>query len=222
MSRLASRCIFHFLTFTSKCIHGAFGINLVVSDENGLGARRVAKPVIQARAASRELVAAMATSAGSFQQPLSCVKSTIYIPGTVAKANVVRSSEAVRVWGVEARRPAGIHGACATAHAVDTLATVGDRRGKGLTQDKSLGCIDTRDGIAHKSELSVGGLEPVDHLLLGQNVDLGLRVCTSQNLFTVCGRAHTAGTATTTAARAARLASESLNCIVGALRLGCR
>ena len=96
------------------------------------------------------------------------------IPRAIAKPDVVRSRQAVRVRGVEAGWPAGIHGACSTTHTVDALATVGHRRIKSLARDEALGRIDTRDWVADEGEVCVGRLEPIDHLLLGQDVDVGL------------------------------------------------
>lgn len=143
------------------------------------GARRVAIAVVQVRPASRELVAAMCASACKVSA--SCASCNIphiaHALGTVAEPDIVRGSEASRVGGIEARRPTGIHGAGTAAHVVDAPIAVRDRRIEGLARGQALGRIDTRNWVAYEGELGVGRLEPIDHLLLCQDVGDDLRLC---------------------------------------------
>ena len=117
---------------------------------DGLSAGRVAEPVVKARPATRQVVAAVRASAA------------------VAEPDVVRRREAVRVRSVEARRPPSVHGACAAADVPDARAAIGDggvlRSARGERVDR----------LADEGEVGVGVGDPVHHLLVGDEVRRGL------------------------------------------------
>ncbi len=111
-----------------------------------------AEAVVQASTAGGELVAAATASR------------------MVAEPDVVRRGEAVRVWGAEARRPTVVHRARAATHTIDSFATVGDhgvlRGARGERVDRP----------ADEGELGVGGRDPVQHLLVRDEVRRRLQV----------------------------------------------
>ena len=117
---------------------------------DGLRARRVAEPVVEASAAGRQVVAAVCA------------------PAAVAEPDVVRRREAVRVRRIEARRAPGVHGARAAADVFDASTTVRDRGDLGRARGERV------DGLADEGELGIGRREPMQHLLVGHEVGRGL------------------------------------------------
>ena len=89
-------------------------------------------------------------------------------PAPVAEPDIVRRSKAAGAGCVEARRAAVVHRARPAADVVDPLVAVRDHRvlrgARGERVDRG-----TDEG-----ELSVGGREPVHHLVVGHEVRRGL------------------------------------------------
>ena len=142
----------------------------VVPNENRHGVRRVAVAFVEVRLALLELVAFTHTSAGNVINIPMFFPHMAHAPRAAAEADVFRGGKAVRVWCVEARRASSVYRTRAAANLIDALAAIRNSRVQCLARDEPSRRVNAWDGLTDEGKLGIGGFEPVDHLVLGQDV----------------------------------------------------